>query len=227
MAMSSKMAPVTSSAMAAVVAVRAAVAVPATKAATAKTEAVRAVASAAEASEVEASAAGAMALATITTAVTIASPAAQHVAQNGEIGGPRKRAPISRFPAMAVVSVVLLIGAISGTLVLAGRGGQELFRAEQSQSLAVRPALVLSAAQVALVVSEAPEPVPAARRTHPEWVHCRAGGAGVLRNPWTCTVRYRSGRSAHYRVVVQPNGYYTGKGTGIIDGCCVKTPTLN
>jgi hypothetical protein len=48
-----------------------------------------------------------------------------------------------------------------------------------------------------------------------------------LRNPWSCAIRYRSGALARYRVVVQPNGYYSGTGAGIIDGCCVKTPTLD
>jgi hypothetical protein len=49
----------------------------------------------------------------------------------------------------------------------------------------------------------------------------------VLRNPWSCTIRYRSGTRAYYRVRVQPNGYYSGTGAGIIDGCCVKTPMLD
>jgi hypothetical protein len=49
----------------------------------------------------------------------------------------------------------------------------------------------------------------------------------VLRNPWSCTIRYRSGTRAHYRVIVRPDGSYTGVGTGIIEGCCVKTPTLD
>jgi hypothetical protein len=77
------------------------------------------------------------------------------------------------------------------------------------------------------VVAQAPEPVSPAKRTRPASVLCRPGGPGPLRNPWSCTIRYRSGTRAHYRVEVQPNGYYSGTGTGIIDGCCVKTPTLD
>lgn len=110
---------------------------------------------------------------------------------------------------------------------LANRGGGDLFGVEQSRSLTLRTASVLSADRVEAVVGRAPEPVEPAKRTHPERVRCRPGGAVPLRNPWTCEIRYRSGTSARYRVLVQPNGYYSGRGTGIIDGCCVKTPALD
>ncbi len=86
---------------------------------------------------------------------------------------------------------------------------------------------MLSAASVESVVAQAPEPVLAGRRTPVVRVRCRPGGGGPLRNPWSCNIRYRSGTRAHYRVQVQPNGYYSGTGTGRIDGCCVKTPTLD
>jgi hypothetical protein len=127
----------------------------------------------------------------------------------------------------AVVWMVVLVGIAAAAVVLRNRGGADLFRIEQSRSLTLRPATVLSAARVEAVVGQAPEPVLSAKRTPPAQVRCRSGGAGVLRNPWLCTIRYRSGTSAHYRVQVQPNGYYSGTGTGSIDGCCVKTPTLD
>ncbi|HEY5194047.1 MAG TPA: hypothetical protein VIJ39_09290 [Solirubrobacteraceae bacterium] len=127
----------------------------------------------------------------------------------------------------AVVSMAILVGIAATAVVLRNRGGEDLFRLEQSRSLAVRSATVLSAARVEAVVAQAPEPVAAARRTPVARASCRSGGAGPLRNPWSCTIRYRSGTRAHYRVQVQPNGYYSGTGTGKIDGCCVKTPTLD
>jgi hypothetical protein len=71
-------------------------------------------------------------------------------------------------------------------------------------------------------VARAPEPVAPAKRTRPEQVRCLPGAGGTLRNPWSCTVRYRSGVRAHYRVVVEPSGYYSGIGTGVIEGCCVR-----
>lgn len=127
---------------------------------------------------------------------------------------------------MVVWSVVLL-GVVSAVVVVGNRGGEDLFRIEQSRALGLTPAKVLSAARVQAVVALAPEPVGAAARTLPAHVSCRPGASGVLRNPWSCTIRYRSGNRAHYRVQVQPDGYYRGTGTGVIDGCCVKTPTLD
>ncbi len=85
----------------------------------------------------------------------------------------------------------------------------------------------MAAAQVEVVVAQAPEPVAPSRRTQPAQVQCRAGGGGVLRDPWSCTIRYRSGALAHYRVQVQPDGHYSGRGAGRIEGCCVKAPTLD
>lgn len=127
----------------------------------------------------------------------------------------------------AVVWMVVLVGIAGAVVVLRNRGGGDLFRVEQSRSLSLKPAPVLSAARVQVVVAQAPEPVAPAKRTPPAQVRCRPGGAGVLGNPWSCTIRYRSGTRAHYRVRVQPNGRYRGTGTGVIDGCCVRTPMLD
>ena len=133
---------------------------------------------------------------------------------------------MQRLAALIVWGAVLF--GVAGTVVgLRGRGSEEVFEYEQSRSLALKPAAVLSAAHVAVVVAQAPEPVPAARRTRPAQVSCRPGGGGILRNPWSCTILYRSGTRAHYRVVVQPDGHYTGAGSGIISGCCVDAPTLD
>jgi hypothetical protein len=129
--------------------------------------------------------------------------------------------------AAAVVWMVVSVGLAGAAIVLGSRGGGDLFRIEQSRSLTLSSATVLSAARVESVVRKAPEPVLPGRRTAPARVRCRPAGAVPLRNPWTCDIRYRSGTLAHYRVLVQPNGYYRGTGTGIIDGCCVKTPTLD
>jgi hypothetical protein len=127
--------------------------------------------------------------------------------------------------AALIVWGVVLCGTAGAILALRSRGSEEVFAYEQSHSLALRPVTVLSAARVAAVVAQAPEPVPA-HRTPPAQVRCRPGSTGILRNPWSCTVLYRSGTHAHYTVIVQPDGHYTGTGTGIITGCCVETPTL-
>ena len=125
----------------------------------------------------------------------------------------------------AVMWLAILVGIAATAVVLRNRGGEDLFRVEQARSLAMQSVTVLSAARVAAVVAQAPEPVAADRRTSPVRVSCMPGGSGPLRDPWSCTIEYRSGTRAHYRVQVQPDGYYSGTGTGKIDGCCVKTPT--
>jgi hypothetical protein len=120
-----------------------------------------------------------------------------------------------------------LVGAVGAVVALGGRGGEELFRYEQSRSLTVGSATVLSAGRVEAFVAKAPEPVRSAERTPLAVVRCRPGPSRVLRNPWSCTIRYRSGTRAYYRVVVRPDGFYVGTGTGIIEGCCIETPTLD
>jgi hypothetical protein len=123
--------------------------------------------------------------------------------------------------------MVILVGIAATVVVLRDRGGAGLFRIEQSRAFALKPATVVAAVQVEAVVAQAPEPVRAAKRTPPARVRCRPEGPGVLRDPWSCTIRYRSGTLAHYRVAVQPDGHYSGTGTGAIEGCCVKTPMLD
>jgi hypothetical protein len=127
----------------------------------------------------------------------------------------------------AALAAVLAVGAGSALMALHAHEGQELLRARQSQSLRERaPVMAVTAASVQAVVARAPEPVLAARRTPVAWIGCRSGARAPLRNPWLCSVRYRSGTRAHYRLVVQPNGDYMGRGSGIIEGCCVATPAL-
>lgn len=123
------------------------------------------------------------------------------------------------------MSAALLVGVAGAVVALHSRGGDELLRLRESQSLALAPARTLAAARVQELVARAPEPVAAAVRTPVRWIHCTpASGGGPLRDPWSCEIRYRSGTHAHYRVTVQPDGRYTGTGTGAIEGCCVKTP---
>jgi hypothetical protein len=126
-----------------------------------------------------------------------------------------------------VVALAVLVGVAGAVVALHSRGGEEQLPLNQSRGLKLAPATTLSAVRVQAFVASAPEPVLASRRTPVAHVGCRPGGGGPLRNPWSCAIRYRSGTRAHYRVVVQPNGYYKGTGTGIIEGCCIKTPTLD
>jgi hypothetical protein len=119
------------------------------------------------------------------------------------------------------------VGLAGAVVALQGRGGEQSLRARQSRSLDMSAAATLAAGRVQTFVARAPEPVRAGRRTRPVETRCLPGGGGSLRNPWSCQVRYRSGNVARYRVVVRPDGYYRGTGSGIIEGCCIAAPTLN
>lgn len=125
------------------------------------------------------------------------------------------------------MAIAVLVGVAGALVSLHGHGGEELLRLNQARALRLTPSTTLSAAHVQAFVAKAPEPVLAARRTPVARVRCRPGGAGPLHNPWSCEIRYRSGTRAHYRVVVQPDGRYRGVGSGIIEGCCVQTPTAD
>ena len=124
-----------------------------------------------------------------------------------------------------VVWGVLIVGAVAVVVALGSRGNAEEFRSAQARADTLAVPGVLSGTLVAEAVSTAPEPVEAALRTPAVQTRCEPKGGGTLRNPWLCTVRYRSGPGAHYLVEVQPDGSYSGIGTGLISGCCVKVPT--
>lgn len=126
-----------------------------------------------------------------------------------------------------VVSGVLIVGAAGAFVALGSRGSEDAFRSAQSRSLTLAPTGALSGARVAAELARQPEPVEAARRTPAVRVRCEPKGGGTLRNPWSCTILYRSGTQAHYLVQVQPDGSYSGVGTGFINGCCIKAPTLD
>lgn len=92
---------------------------------------------------------------------------------------------------------------------------------------------VLTPGAVAKVVQAAPDPVTRAKGVS---ARCRAEGRGDLRNPWRCSITYRSGRIIRYHVTIAANGAYSGdhelvrfrglihSDTGTINGCCVAIP---
>jgi hypothetical protein len=148
--------------------------------------------------------------------------------------GPSSRSPRVEKPARrrliaTVVWGALVFGAAGSVLALGSRGGAEVFQYEQSSrsASATESDGQVSAAHVAAVVAQAPEPVIAVRRTRPAQVRCLPGDGAVLRDPWSCSIVYRDGTRAHYVVTVEPDGHYRGTGTGIITGCCVRTPALD
>jgi hypothetical protein len=176
---------------------------------------------------VEASASVEVAMSTVAATIAVVTVASRSPQDLSAEEGPRMRALLLRVPTVAVVCFALASGLAGGAIAWRNHGNESLYSYEQSGGVTEASATVLSAAHVEALVAQAPEPVPVGKRTRPAAVHCRPGAPGILRNPWSCTIRYRSGTRARYRVTVQPDGSYNGVGTGIITGCCVKTPTLD
>jgi hypothetical protein len=127
--------------------------------------------------------------------------------------------------AWLLICGVLALGVAAMVVGLGHHSGVELFRFQQSAALRAKAPLTLTGPLVAAQIGKAPEPVAAPKRTPTAIASCVARGGGVLGNPWSCAIRYRSGTRAHYTVQVQPSGYYSGTGTGIISGCCIANPT--
>jgi hypothetical protein len=127
----------------------------------------------------------------------------------------------ARASRAAVVASLILIaggGAIVGVM---DRTRDEAFILHATHARSV------SASDVSRHVGRTPEPVALAARTPTTSSVCLPGGPGGLRNPWRCTVRFRSGRTAHYEVKIAPDGSYIGFGTAPIHGCCVAVPRFD
>jgi hypothetical protein len=99
---------------------------------------------------------------------------------------------------------------------IGGRGADSAFLYRQRHPLQVQ------APEVERLVRTAPDPLmgkgpPGIAAT------CRPHGQRGLRNPWSCAVRYRSGRQAGIRVELRDDGSYTGRyrGGGQAQGCCI------
>ncbi len=121
---------------------------------------------------------------------------------------------------LAVLIPVFVAGMAGFFVATAERGGHEEFAEEQ------RDPRQLQASDVEAIVRTAPEPV---GPRGPEGIRarCHPRGRGDLRNPWRCSVAYRSGLVAAYDVVVRPDGSYVGDyrgGSSSVTGCCVNVP---
>jgi hypothetical protein len=128
---------------------------------------------------------------------------------------------------LAVFVPLLAVGLVSFVLVRGQQGEGATLVARQQHAQALTPSAVAG------VVRLAPDPVTGARGLR---ANCMALGSGELRNPWRCTIGYRSGRVIRYLVTLYPSGSYSGDqeivhyegrtypDTGTITGCCVAIP---
>jgi hypothetical protein len=119
----------------------------------------------------------------------------------------------------------LVIGVIAGLLTIAAHQGDAAFLFAQQHPRSVQPR------QFELVIAKTSEPLPSGQGKPATGAKCTPGNVGPKRNPWSCTVRYGSGRSITYSLEVRPDGNFKGvdpTGTRIVTGCCITggtTPT--
>lgn len=126
---------------------------------------------------------------------------------------------IRRIPgALLLLGPIVAVAAIAGIFALSSRGDAAL---EYDQRHSGPP----SARELELLIQKAREPTPRGPGSAARAVRCAAaGGAAPGQSVWRCSVRYASGKTIRYRVVVRSNGAYSGadrSGQFLVDGCCV------
>ena len=124
-----------------------------------------------------------------------------------------------RMREFVIVGAALTAGFAGSAVALAHRGGDEQFLQDE-----LHPAN-LQAAAVARVVKSAPDPHTG--NGSGMSATCTRKGGGVLGNPWSCVVRYPSGKIVPLSVEVNPDGSYTGFYRGFnaqASGCCIELP---
>jgi hypothetical protein len=123
-----------------------------------------------------------------------------------------RRALLLVAPAVAV-AVVAALWSISSR-------GDAAFTFDQQHPRAA------SDRELEALVRQPREPTPKGPGQPGDSARCVPGSATGQRNPWTCTVRYPSGKRIRYRVEVSNDGKYVGEdptGQFIIRGCCTGT----
>jgi hypothetical protein len=119
------------------------------------------------------------------------------------------------FPALA-------IGVIAGLLTIAAHQGDAAFVYDQQHPRTVQPR------QFELVIAKTREPLPTGPGKPATGAKCIPGDQGPKRNPWSCKVRYGSGRSITYSLEVRLDGKFKGvdsTGSRIVTGCCITGGT--
>ena len=131
-------------------------------------------------------------------------------------------------PSWRTHRALLLLGPILGVALIAAivsvaSRGDTAFVYEQRHPQAV------GAQELELLVQKARQPTPSGPGARARSATCVAGGNSPQRNPWTCSVRYASGRTIRYRVTVRRDGSYVGGDRTqqfYINGCCVSGGTI-
>jgi hypothetical protein len=123
----------------------------------------------------------------------------------------------------AVVLPVAVVGVIGAFVAIAARESDANFVFRQQHTSAVEPT------QVERAVTRAPEPVAGNKRSRAVDGRCTPGKVGERRNPWSCRIRYGSGRVVTYRIEIDPRGAFSGAdptGERLVRGCCIAVPSV-
>src|SRR3954464_8774566 len=118
---------------------------------------------------------------------------------------------------LLIVLPIAIVGVVGALVSIAARESDANFVFRQQHATTVEPR------QVEQLVMRAREPVPGNNGTAAVKAACTAGKDGERRNPWSCQVRYGSGRVVVYRVEIAPDGPFRGSnptGEGLVRGCC-------
>jgi hypothetical protein len=123
-----------------------------------------------------------------------------------------------RIRDLVVIGSAVVAGLAGTAVALGSRGGDAQFLQDQRHPPDLRPG------DVERVVRSAPDPLVGSGEG--DSAICKRGGSSALGNPWSCVVRYPSGRAARLTVRVSDDGTYTGRyaGGGGAQGCCIDLP---
>ena len=119
---------------------------------------------------------------------------------------------------VAPLAAAALAGAVAA---VAGRGADDAFLLRQQNPTRV----TTPAVEKLLLTAPAPD-VP--HNSPGTRARCSAEGRRELRNPWRCTVNFRSGSVARFLVTIRPDGSYRARYVGnpaTATGCCLELPT--
>jgi hypothetical protein len=113
---------------------------------------------------------------------------------------------------------VVVAGLAGAAVAVGGRNADPQFLQQQ------RFPQPLRGPEVSRVVRSAPDP--ATGKGSGVAATCEPGSPRLLGNPWSCVVRYQTGKRVKIRVRVLPDGSYTGRyeGGGAATGCCIDLP---
>jgi hypothetical protein len=124
--------------------------------------------------------------------------------------------------ALLLILPVAVVGVVGALVSVSARESDANFVFRQEHPANIEPR------QVERAVMRAPEPVPGNHGTRAASGHCAPGRQGERHNPWTCRIRYASGRLVDYQVVIDAHGAFRGvnpTGERLVHGCCIALPT--